>query len=143
MYQYNQGRRSWGKGPYPPLFEIFGFYDILLFRRNIFGLLLLVKIKVLNFIGKSLNLTHSTLQAYPTLQMPRRLFIWHYYNRFLPFHLRTVTPFLETFGVTIRKHIHSPHKSIAQDCKLIMADMASATIHMQIKMRPIRIKSIV
>ena len=48
-----------------------------------------------------------------------------------------------TFVVKCYSHIHSPHKSIAQDCKLIMADMASATIHMQIKMRPIRIKSIV
>ena len=41
------------------------------------------------------------------------------------------------------RYVHSPYKSIAQVCKLIMADMASATIHMQIKMRPIRIKSIV
>ena len=36
-----------------------------------------------------------------------------------------------------------PHKGIAQVSKLIMADMASATTHMQISMCPIRIKAIV
>ena len=37
------------------LVEIVGFSEILMFRRKIFGLLLLVEIKVLNFIGKSLD----------------------------------------------------------------------------------------
>ena len=39
----------------PQLFEIVGFSEILMSRRKISGLLLLEKIKVSNFIGKSLN----------------------------------------------------------------------------------------
>ena len=41
------GRRGrGGRGPWPPLFfVIVGFSEILMFRRKIFGLLLLVKIK--------------------------------------------------------------------------------------------------
>ena len=45
------------KGPWPPhFFEIFGFSKLLMFHRNVFVLLLLVKIKILNFIRKYLNL---------------------------------------------------------------------------------------
>ena len=36
-------------------FEVVGFLEISMLRRKIFGLLLLAKIKVSNFIGKSLN----------------------------------------------------------------------------------------
>ena len=43
--------------------EIVGFSEILMLRRNIFGLLLFVKIKVPGLIGKSLNLAHPTLQV--------------------------------------------------------------------------------
>ena len=42
-------------------FEIVQFSDILMFHRKIFGLLMLVKIKVLNFIGKFVNLALSLL----------------------------------------------------------------------------------
>ena len=62
--QYNQGRRSRGQGAMPSNFyEIVGFSEILMHRRKIFGLLLLLRTKVSNFIGKSLNLA---------LQAPRR-----------------------------------------------------------------------
>ena len=37
-------------------FEIVGYSETLMLRRKIFALLLLVKIKASNFIGKSLNL---------------------------------------------------------------------------------------
>ena len=40
----------------PNCFEIIGFSEILMFRRKIFGLLLLVKIKVPNIVGKSFEL---------------------------------------------------------------------------------------
>ena len=40
----------------PNVFEFVGFLEISLLRREILGLLLLAKIKVSNFIGKSLNL---------------------------------------------------------------------------------------
>ena len=43
-----------GQGGHGPcnFFEIVGFSEILMFRRKIFGLLLLVKIKFPHFIGK-------------------------------------------------------------------------------------------
>ena len=41
----------------PNLFKVVEFSEVLMFRRTIFRLLLLIKIKVLNFIGTSLNLT--------------------------------------------------------------------------------------
>ena len=52
-----QGRRRLGAGGHAPptIFEIIGFKETFMFRRKIFGLLLLVKIKALNFIRKSLN----------------------------------------------------------------------------------------
>ena len=40
---------------WPPSYKIVGFSEILMFHLKIFGLLLLVKIKVFSFIGKSLN----------------------------------------------------------------------------------------
>ena len=43
----------------PSFFEIVVFSEILMFRRKILGLLLLLKIKVSKFIGKSLNLPPS------------------------------------------------------------------------------------
>ena len=55
----------------PILFKVIGFSKVLMLRRKIFGLLLLVQIKVSHFIGKSLNL------AIPTLQLPRRLWNQH------------------------------------------------------------------
>ena len=56
-----QERRGLGAGDYgPPKFsEIIGYSEILMLRWKIFGLLLLVRTKVLNFIGKSLNLAHQ------------------------------------------------------------------------------------
>ena len=51
-----------GRGAWPPnSFEIVEFSEILMLRRNIFGLLLLEKVKVSNFIRKSLNLAPLTL----------------------------------------------------------------------------------
>ena len=50
-------------GHAPNFFEIVGFPKILMLQRKLFGILLLVKIKVSNFIGKSLNLPLSTLQV--------------------------------------------------------------------------------
>ena len=47
------------------LFEILEFLEILMVRWKISALLLLVKIRALNFIGKSLNLAPSS-----TLQVP-------------------------------------------------------------------------
>ena len=63
---------SWpaSSGPWPPyFFEIIKLSEILMFCRKIFGLLVLKKIEVLNFVGKSFNLTP------PTLLVPRRLCI--------------------------------------------------------------------
>ena len=46
-----------GHGGHAPNFvEIIGFSEILIFRRQIYGLLLLVKIEISPFIGKSLNM---------------------------------------------------------------------------------------
>ena len=59
-----------GRGQRPPnFFEILGFSEILMFRRKMFGLLLLVKVS--NFIGKSLNLVP------PILQVPHHLWSFH------------------------------------------------------------------
>ena len=43
------------RGYVPQLFEIIRFFEILMFHWTVFGLLLLVKIKVSDFIKKSLN----------------------------------------------------------------------------------------
>ena len=52
----------------PNFFDIVGFLEILMLCWKIFGLLLLVKIKVLNSIGKSLSLPpHSTGATMPLL----------------------------------------------------------------------------
>jgi len=58
-------RVSWlGAGAMDPqIFEIVGVLEILIFRRKIFRVLLLLRIKVSNFIGKSLILAPSTLQV--------------------------------------------------------------------------------
>ena len=48
-------------------FKIVAFAEILMLFPKIFGLLVLVKIKDLNVIGKSLNVPP------PTLHVPRRL----------------------------------------------------------------------
>ena len=55
---YVQGCCGWrAEGAMAPNFlKIAEFLEILMFYQKIFGLLLLVKIKVLNFIGKSLKL---------------------------------------------------------------------------------------
>ena len=47
-----------GAGDHGPSYflEIVGFSEVLVLCRNVFGLLFLVKAKVLNFIGKPLNL---------------------------------------------------------------------------------------
>ena len=58
---------SWpgSSGPWPPyFFEIIDLSEILMFCRKIFGLLVLKKIEVLNFIGKSFNLTPLLLSYY-------------------------------------------------------------------------------
>ena len=47
----------------PNFIKIVGFSEILIFRRKILRLLLLVMIKVLNFIRKVLNLAPPTLQV--------------------------------------------------------------------------------
>ena len=66
---------SWPRGreatPPPNVLEVVGFSEILIFRRKIFGRLLLVKITLLHFIGKSLNFVPPP----PTLQAPRRLWL--------------------------------------------------------------------
>ena len=62
-----------GHGP-SNCFDIVGFSEILMLRRNIFELLLLIKAKVSNFIGKSLNLApllyrcHDVPEALPFWQ---------------------------------------------------------------------------
>ena len=48
----------------PNFFDIAGFSEIVMFRRKIFGTLLLVKIKVVNFIERSLNLPPPLLYRY-------------------------------------------------------------------------------
>jgi len=47
-----------GKGDHGSsnFFDIVGFSEILMLRRKIFGLLLLVRTKASNFVGKSMNL---------------------------------------------------------------------------------------
>ena len=44
-------------------FEIVKFSEIVMLRQEIFGLSLLIKIKVLNFIEKSLDLASPALQV--------------------------------------------------------------------------------
>ena len=73
-----KGVGSGGLGRHgPQIFRIRQVLDILIFRRNIFGLLLLEKVDVSSFIGKSLN------SPLPTIQVPRHLwcrFLFSFHN---------------------------------------------------------------
>ena len=53
-----QERRGLGAGDYGPakFSEIIGYSEILMLCWKIFGLMLFVRTKILNFVGKSLNL---------------------------------------------------------------------------------------
>ena len=60
------GRR--GHAP-SKLFEIVGFSGVLMFRWIILGRLLLAKIKILSFVGKSLKLVYSLHLLYAPLKI--------------------------------------------------------------------------
>ena len=62
-----------GHGP-PNCFKVVRFSKILMFHQKIFRLLLLVKVEVLNFIGKSLNMAPLLYRCHntPLVQAPQR-----------------------------------------------------------------------